>query len=29
LTAAGRKTLQEERAQWQRYAGAVAMVLES
>ena len=29
LTAAGRKSLQEERAQWQRYAGAVAMVLES
>jgi transcriptional regulator len=29
LTALGRKTLQEEEAQWQRYAGAVAMVLES
>ena len=29
LTAAGRKSLQEEQAQWQRYAGAVAMVLES
>lgn len=29
LTALGRKSLQEERAQWQRYAGAVAMVLES
>jgi PadR family transcriptional regulator PadR len=29
LTAAGRKGLQEEQAQWQRYAGAVAMVLES
>ena len=29
LTAAGRKSLQEERAQWQRYAGAVAMVLDS
>jgi len=29
LTAAGRKALQEEEAQWQRYAGAIAMVLES
>jgi transcriptional regulator len=29
LTTAGRKYLQEETAQWQRYAGAVAMVLES
>jgi PadR family transcriptional regulator PadR len=29
LTASGRKYLQEERAQWQRYAGAVALVLES
>jgi DNA-binding PadR family transcriptional regulator len=29
LTALGRKNLQEEEAQWQRYAGAVAMVLES
>ena len=29
LTALGRKSLQEERAQWQRYAGAVALVLES
>jgi PadR family transcriptional regulator PadR len=29
LTPAGRKSLEEERAQWQRYAGAVAMVLES
>lgn len=29
LTALGRKKLQEEREQWQRYAGAVAMVLES
>jgi DNA-binding PadR family transcriptional regulator len=29
LTASGRKTLQEEQAQWQRYAGAVALVLES
>ena len=29
LTASGRKYLQEEKAQWQRYAGAVAMVLES
>ena len=29
LTAAGRKALHEETAQWQRYAGAVAMVLES
>lgn len=29
LTAAGRKRLQEEEAQWQRYAGAIALVLES
>jgi len=29
LTALGKKSLQEEREQWQRYAGAVAMVLES
>jgi transcriptional regulator len=29
LTAAGRKRFHEERAQWQRYAGAVGMVLES
>jgi hypothetical protein len=29
LTASGRKGLQEEKAQWQRYAGAVALVLES
>ena len=29
LTALGRKSLLEERAQWQRYAGAVAWVLES
>jgi PadR family transcriptional regulator, regulatory protein PadR len=29
LTAAGRKHLQDEKAQWQRYAGAVALVLES
>jgi PadR family transcriptional regulator PadR len=29
LTASGRKSLQEEQAQWQRYAGAVALVLES
>jgi PadR family transcriptional regulator PadR len=29
LTALGRKHLQEEEAQWQRYAGAVALVLES
>jgi PadR family transcriptional regulator PadR len=29
LTAAGRKKLQEETAQWQRYVGAVALVLES
>ena len=29
LTAAGRKCLQEEMADWQRYAGAVALVLES
>ena len=29
LTTAGRKTLQEEREQWQRYAGAIAMVLDS
>jgi len=29
LTAAGRKCLQAEMAEWQRYAGAVALVLES
>src|SRR5436305_14019023 len=29
LTAAGRKALQEEEAQWQRYAGAGALGLES
>jgi transcriptional regulator len=29
LTAAGRKNLEEEKAQWQRYAGAIALVLES
>src|SRR3954467_10013700 len=29
LTAAGRKSLQEEKEQWQRYAGAIVMVLES
>jgi transcriptional regulator len=29
LTAAGRKSLEEEKEQWRRYAGAVAMVLES
>jgi len=29
LTAAGRKSLLEEKAQWQRYAVAVEMVLES
>lgn len=29
LTPAGRKSFQEEIAQWQRYAGAVALVLES
>jgi PadR family transcriptional regulator PadR len=29
LTPAGRKALQEEREQWERYAGAVALVLES
>src|ERR1700730_7123042 len=29
LTAAGRKYFQEEMTQWQRYADAVAMVLES
>jgi transcriptional regulator len=29
LTALGRKALQEEQEQWQRYAGAVSMVLES
>ena len=29
LTAAGRKCLQAEMAGWQRYAGAVALVLES
>ena len=29
LTAAGRTSLRQEMEQWQRYAGAVAMVLES
>ncbi len=29
LTAAGRKRLQEATGEWQRYAGAVALVLES
>jgi transcriptional regulator len=29
LTAEGRKYFQEEKAQWQRYSGAVASVLES
>lgn len=29
LTAVGRKQLKEELAQWQRYAGAVALVLEA
>jgi transcriptional regulator len=29
LTAAGRKRFEKEMADWQRYAGAVAMVLES
>jgi PadR family transcriptional regulator PadR len=29
LTASGKKRLQEEMADWQRYAGAIAMVLES
>ena len=29
LTALGRKSLQEEQEQWQRYSQAVAMVLES
>jgi transcriptional regulator len=29
LTAAGRKSLQEEMREWQRYTGAVALVLES
>jgi transcriptional regulator len=29
LTADGKKYLQEEMKQWQRYAGAVALVLES
>jgi transcriptional regulator len=29
LTTEGRKSLQEEKAQWQRYADAIAMVLES
>lgn len=29
LTPAGRKYLQQEMEQWQRYAGAVALVLES
>jgi PadR family transcriptional regulator PadR len=29
LTAAGRRCLQEEMADWKRYAGAIALVLES
>lgn len=29
LTAAGRKSLHEEVTEWQRYAGAIALVLES
>lgn len=29
LTAVGRKQLQQEVADWQRYAGAIALVLES
>ena len=29
LTAAGRKSLLEEMAQWRRYTGAIALVLES
>lgn len=29
VTAAGRRCLQEEMADWKRYAGAVALVLES
>src|SRR5690349_25122182 len=29
LTASGRKSLHDEVAEWQRYAGAVALVLES
>lgn len=29
LTSAGRRTLEEEQEQWQRYAGAIAAVLES
>jgi len=29
LTAAGRAVLRQETEQWQRYAGAIAMVLES
>lgn len=29
LTAAGRKTFQDEMAEWQRYVGAVELVLES
>ena len=29
VTAAGRKQLQEEMAQWQRYTGAIALVLDS
>src|ERR1700733_12910943 len=29
LTAMGRRSLEEEKAQWQRYAGSVAMVLDS
>ncbi len=29
LTAAGKKAFEEEAAQWRRYAGAIALVLES
>lgn len=29
LTPSGRKSLQEEKAQWKRYAGAVALVLDA
>ena len=28
LTSAGRKQLQDETAEWRRYAGAVALVLQ-
>src|SRR5438270_10579831 len=29
LTPSGRKSLQDEKAQWERYAGAIALVLDS